>query len=68
MSKPTPERVSITIQPVAGDERDTFEVAFLGADGSRAQGTELTLAAGKVGTWEITCTVAEAVSKGGGFL
>jgi hypothetical protein len=68
MPKPKPERVSITIQPVAGDEQDTFEVAFLGADGSRAQGTELTLPAGKVGTWEITCTVAEPVATGGGFL
>ena len=65
---PTPNRVSITLQPEPGNEPDAFVVAFQGADGSEATGLDLDLPAGKVGTWEITATVAVTVSPGGGFL
>ena len=68
MSGSKPERVSITIQPAPGDEPDTFEVVFRGADGSEARGHDLSLTAAKVGTWEITATAADPVPAGGGFL
>ncbi len=68
MRQPTPKRVSITIRPVPGNEPDTLDVAFRGVDGSQARGPELTLPAGKVGSWEITATAADTVAAGGGFL
>ncbi len=62
------ERVSIRIEPVAGAEPDDFQVVFRGADGSVAAGSSFELPAGKVGTWELTVTVAREVAAGGGFL
>ena len=66
--KSRPERVRITIQPVPGNEPDRFEALFQGSDGSETGGLDLTLPAGKVGTWKITATAAESVPAGGGFL
>lgn len=68
MATSAPQRVSITIQPVPGHEPDSFSVAFQGADGVTAAGGELTLPAGKVGTWEFAVTAAAPVPAGGGFL
>ena len=66
MARSKPERVRVTIEPVCRKEPDTFEAAFLGADGSEARGLGLALPAGKVGTWEITATAADIVPTGGG--
>lgn len=68
MPQTTPNRVSITIQPVSGNEPDAFTVAFRGADGVEARGLDLSLPAGKVGSWEIVVTPEAAVAAGGGFL
>jgi GWxTD domain-containing protein len=66
--KPATDRVSVFIEPIPGREPDGFAVAFRGADGSEATGAEFSLPAGKVGTWELTVTVASEVATGGGFL
>ena len=68
MPRPSPNRVSITLRPEPGNEPDAFVVTFQAADGSETSGLDLDLPAGKVGTWEITATVAVTVSPGGGFL
>jgi hypothetical protein len=64
----TSTRNSITLEPTPGAEPDAFVVTFRGADGSETTGSAFALPAGKVGTWELTVTVAAEVSTGGGFL
>ncbi|MXX15617.1 MAG: DUF3604 domain-containing protein [Gemmatimonadetes bacterium] len=68
MPKSRVQRVSITVQPVPGNEPDAFEVEFHGSDGSRSCGHDLELPAGKLGMWKITATVPETITAGGGFL
>ena len=68
MPKSRVQRVSITVQPVPGNEPDAFEIEFHGGDGSRSCGHELELPAGKLGMWKITATVSETITAGGGFL
>ena len=66
--KTFPPRVSISIDAIPGGEPDGFAVAFRGRDGSVTTGPAFALPAGKVGTWELTVTVATEVAEGGGFL
>ena len=68
MPKPTPDRVSILLEPVPGTEPDPLRVTFRGADDSETTGTDFALPAGKVGTWELSVTVASEIAIGGGFL
>ena len=68
MTGPKSAHVNITVVPVPGNEPDAFEVHFQGADGSKTIGHDLTLPAGKVGTWKIIAKAAESIPAGGGFL
>ncbi len=63
-----PTRATIALESTPGDEPDAFRVAFRAVDDSETTGPEFTLPAGKVGTWELTVTVAAEVSTGGGGL
>ena len=68
MAKLQVEPVAIWTEPIPGDEPDDFSVTFHGADGSVAGGPAFELPAGKVGTWELSLTVAQDIPAGGGVL
>ena len=68
MARSSPMYVSIEVQPESGTEPDRCDVAFHGRDGAVDRGLALTLPAGRVGTWELSVTVRDAVQAGGGFL
>ena len=68
MARANAKWVSIEVDPEPGAEPDRCEIAFYGRDSRVDRGLALTLPAGRVGTWELTVTVRNAVQPGGGFL